>query len=40
MGESLTRDDLTKMKYTWRVALETEDGSSDLQCLQEGFERY
>ncbi|KAL7212119.1 hypothetical protein ACSBR2_014896 [Camellia fascicularis] len=41
LGELLTWDDLTKMKYTWRVAMETlKDNPSWVLFLQEGTERY
>ncbi|GMP72942.1 hypothetical protein CsSME_00030812 [Camellia sinensis var. sinensis] len=41
LGELFTWDDLTKMKYTWRVAMETlKDNPSWVLFLQEGPERY
>ncbi|CAL5345800.1 unnamed protein product [Camellia sinensis] len=41
LGELFTWDDLTKMKYTWRVAMETlKDNPSRVLFLQEGTERY
>ncbi|GMP72999.1 hypothetical protein CsSME_00030863 [Camellia sinensis var. sinensis] len=41
LGELLTWDDLTKMKYTWRVAMENlKDNPSWVLLLQEGPQRY
>ncbi|KAF5944316.1 hypothetical protein HYC85_018393 [Camellia sinensis] len=41
LGELLPWDDLTKMKYTWRVAMETlKDNPSWVLFLQEGPQRY
>ncbi|KAF5944305.1 hypothetical protein HYC85_018382 [Camellia sinensis] len=41
LGELFTWDDLTKMKYRWRVAMETlKDNPSWVLFLQEGTERY